>query len=238
MSKILTIGSKIVTIGSKIAVKSFSVYDLPNLKLWLKADDVVKDGSNKVSQWNDNSGNNFHPVQATGVNQPLWVDNELNGHPIVRLDGSNDFMSVAFGTTFSQPNTIFVVFSYENAGIGGYVIDGHGVFNSIFCNFLSEGEGMRVGSGIISYAKPIPWGMHVATSVFNTANCRMYENGVLKLSGSLSDVALNGIRIGSNFQGSGFLKGDVAEIIYCNCLLTDAQRQSTEAYLISKYNIS
>ena len=50
------------------------------LKLWLDASDsstITKDGSNKVSQWSDRSGNNNHATQGTAANQPTLGTNEI-----------------------------------------------------------------------------------------------------------------------------------------------------------------
>ena len=48
---------------------------------------ITKDGSDLVSEWQDQSGNDDH---LTDVNDkpPLWVDAQVNGHPVVRFDGA------------------------------------------------------------------------------------------------------------------------------------------------------
>jgi hypothetical protein len=86
---------------------AFLPSDISGLQLWVKSDTgVTKDGSNNVSQWDDQSGNTRNLSEAT--NQPLWVDAALNGYPVIRFDGTNDKLS-ATGFSVSQPLSIFIV---------------------------------------------------------------------------------------------------------------------------------
>jgi hypothetical protein len=74
---------------------SFSPTQIPNLALWLDAADastITVDGSNNVSEWRDKSGNARHLTQGTALNRPSYVTGVLNGLPVVRPDGVNDFL--------------------------------------------------------------------------------------------------------------------------------------------------
>jgi len=46
---------------------------------------VTKDGSNKVSAWADQSGHGNNANKVTSSKQPTWVDNAVNGHPVMRF---------------------------------------------------------------------------------------------------------------------------------------------------------
>jgi hypothetical protein len=74
---------------------AFSPASIPNLALWLDAADastITVDGSNNVSEWRDKSGNARHLTQGTALNRPSYVTGVLNGLPVVRPDGVNDFL--------------------------------------------------------------------------------------------------------------------------------------------------
>lgn len=43
-----------------------------------------------VARWDDQSGNNRHATQATGAKCPLLRTAVINGHSVLRFDGSND----------------------------------------------------------------------------------------------------------------------------------------------------
>lgn len=54
---------------------------------WFDADAsrVTKDGSNRVSRITDRSPTLVDQVQATGVSQPTWYDNQINGQPAIQF---------------------------------------------------------------------------------------------------------------------------------------------------------
>lgn len=59
---------------------------------------VTKDGSDRVSQWDDLSGNASHMVQTTGALQPLWVANGINNLPALRITNAGaEFMASTSG---------------------------------------------------------------------------------------------------------------------------------------------
>ncbi len=63
---------------------------------------ITKDGSNFVSNWADQSGEDNHLLQATGTNQPLWSSTG------VLFDGVDNLMKcVAF--TLVQPEMLYLV---------------------------------------------------------------------------------------------------------------------------------
>lgn len=86
---------------------SFAPTDYPNLDVWLKADTItgISSGS-PIDTWVDSGPAGHNATQTTGSNQPLYETNTLNGLPVVRFDGTNDWMS---GTmTASSTRTIYV----------------------------------------------------------------------------------------------------------------------------------
>jgi hypothetical protein len=56
-----------------------------NLSLWLKADaGITVNGSNEITNWNDQSGNNRHAVNS-GVSLPTLLPGAINGKPALRF---------------------------------------------------------------------------------------------------------------------------------------------------------
>ena len=70
---------------------------------------VTKDGSDKVSQWDDQSGNARHLAMATAAYQPLWVASGINSLNTINFDGTDDTLSIA-SLSQAQPIHIFMVF--------------------------------------------------------------------------------------------------------------------------------
>lgn len=72
---------------------AFSPMQLSNLALWLDGSDLATltiDGSNRVSQWDDKSGNGMHATQGTTMEQPVFSGTAANGMPGLTFDGSDD----------------------------------------------------------------------------------------------------------------------------------------------------
>ena len=85
---------------------SFSQPDLiSGLKLWLKTDyGIVKDANNKVSAWNDASGNGYIFSQSNLDKQPLYITSidSMNHKPAIKFDNSTitSNQQITIGTFF------------------------------------------------------------------------------------------------------------------------------------------
>lgn len=78
---------------------------------------ISKDGTNLISRWADLSKNGYHFIQATATNQPLFVQNGLNGFPLVKHDGVDNFLSLSLAKF--NPITIAVVFRVNDSSTKG-----------------------------------------------------------------------------------------------------------------------
>jgi len=74
------------------------------LELWLKSDVGVTLSGSSVLLWDDQSGNGNNASVFAGSLRPTLVNNVLNGFPVVRFDGWNDFLD------FPEINNIRTVF--------------------------------------------------------------------------------------------------------------------------------
>lgn len=78
---------------------------------WWKPDEsrVTKDGTDRLSQVNDISGNTNHLLQALAAQQPLWVGNVLNGRPCMRFDDVDNNFDLTSALSPAGNYTVFVV---------------------------------------------------------------------------------------------------------------------------------
>ena len=93
------------------------------MSVWYDANDAgtfTYSSSNIISQWGDKSGNSRNATQATVASQPTRVTGVINGLPVVRFDGSNDFLT--FTNIFNSDTsfTIFWVLRPRSVASGGY----------------------------------------------------------------------------------------------------------------------
>lgn len=104
---------------------------IQGLRVWLDAEAITGLNNNDpIQTWNDESGNNYNAVQNTLANRPLYIEDGINGRPVVRFDGVNDWLQITPDsglnmTTFSLivvfkaqvPNqSIQVITAKESAG--------------------------------------------------------------------------------------------------------------------------
>src|SRR3954464_12830619 len=70
------------------------------LVLWLKADDgIAADANGFVTDWAAASLNLNDAAQHDVSLAPLLVNNAVNGRPVVRFDGVDDYMEIANAAT-------------------------------------------------------------------------------------------------------------------------------------------
>src|SRR5687767_8722044 len=66
------------------------------LSLWLRADvGTTTNATGNVTTWQDQSGNANHALQPEETMAPLLVPGALNSKPVLRFDGTDDFLDVA-----------------------------------------------------------------------------------------------------------------------------------------------
>jgi PKD repeat protein len=212
----------------------FTPLDADNLQTWYYADSVnIVDAA--VSLWYDLSPNNLNLEQSVVARRPVKIDNVLNGHSVINFDGDNDYLTVNFENTISQPNAFFVVWKANTSSGNQFAYDGNSTGSR---NSLSVTPSMmRINNGTnITYESSVPFENYILSSVIsNTTNSKAYENGILKIVGNAGNHSLSGLRTGIAYNGTSPLNGDIAELIFYNRIVEDDERQIIEKYLMDKY---
>jgi len=240
---------------SKKSYVPFVPTDIAGCQLWLKADaGITKDGNNYVSQWADQSGNNNHAVQATGSAQPLWVDNQLNGNPTLRFNGSSNNMKLPNSCMPVREHTVIVVFKCTKSA---YSI----MFGSVYGNnALVVDINYSIGGCLSYFVSNSETRNDCGTNHrFDDSNyyyviCK-YDNSIITYktnddvqpymtinkTGNIVYHSANQAAIGSMLSTGGaavhFHQGDIAEIIMYNNAIGSADNTKLEAYLDNKYGL-
>jgi hypothetical protein len=203
----------------------------------------IGSGSGYIVTWYDQGGGGHNATQATAAAQPLYVASGQNGRPVVRGDGTNDFLgNPAMSWSGDQPLSVLSV-SYENAagispgtnpvwGVG----DRGGSDNrsaASFCYETTTSDAIRLFGGNVVFPNSAiqNWYLHTHQYAGSGVAFEAWRNGANLTPTSSSPGALdlnNGIAIFYVFGTSPHLNGDVAELVVANAAWPTANREAAE----------
>ena len=223
-------------------------YGLSGLRLWLRGDGGVISGSTgAVSLWEDQSGHGNDAVQSTGTSQPSLQTNQLNRLPVLRFDGTNDYLSVARAATI-EPSTITIaaVAKHTGGGTSDYAVvavkgnawtsAGYGLLRQSTGNaraFINHYTNTQVTASWPSSSWNVLMNRYDGTAV------KLFQNGAETASHTTSTTMAHEnlpLYLGGR-AGSYQLQGDIAEVILFNRALSATERKEIDAYFFQKYNL-
>jgi len=225
---------------SLLLLNKFNPKKISDLQLWLDASQLGLADGDSVSSWTDLSNKNRHATQATAAKKPVFKTNIQNGNPVVRFDGTDDWMSTAAWGDLLQPNTIFIVAKIPIAA-SKIILDGvdstkrHQFSTGITENTLIQFAG--TSATITQLGIRGNWA--IASLAYNSPLSNAYINGVLTNTGNLSTNVLSGLTLGGHPTIDDYHPStDMGEIIVYNKILTVTERQRIELYLSRKWGVS
>ena len=229
---------------------SGSVPVTTGLVLHLDADAITgKSDTDSLDQWNDISGEGNHAETWSGVSNPVYRTDQMNGKPVVRYSGSEGLLvphdtSLALSPEF----TIFAVadltattsgvdnirtilskelsFSDRNYWLVQWDGDWVGrISESGTARQVESDEGAVTDPALISYRA-------------DGSNLNLFVDGEAQVLGdsySSIDTQSAPVGIGRQADDARSWHGDIAEILIYNTALSDEDRESVEQYLGEKW---
>ncbi len=204
---------------------------------WLDAshtDSIVKNTSDKVSQWSDRSGQGNHATQSASAQQPnhLVSDPMMNG--LASVGDAQDSGAIGLDTPSFSASTIYIITYYKDGVDSSF--DGHATMISGPGSYGAD----RIQGGGSSF---------VNSSSFNSAGS--YKNGdatdminsALPMPATLwkfksSSSVTQDFSIGYNSQYTDRdWQGAFAEIIFTDGTETSIEAQKIEGYLAWKWEL-
>lgn len=230
-----------------------------DLELWLRADrGVVKNVSNVVSEWGDQSGFNRYVYQDSAAQRPDWIPNSVNGLPVIRFNPNGDvgngtlveyFKSdgiwpggtpgaVGASLVFAAKSNINDTFGYQS------IIRYQGAtwlinpwYNTVIINEDSGTSG--VNTGLV----PLQWNISEGLFRANQTNgFQTYNKGALVAQKNSANVVLgaNQLLVGACCGGAAVNaespNADVGEIVTFSERLNDARRVLLQNYMSARFN--
>ena len=209
---------------------------LPGCVLWLRADlGVTKDGSDKVSQWDDQSGNAHHVTQATGSKQPTWLaSGSATGEAALEFDGVDDYLRATW--VQAQPVTLLVVGKFLRApATGETMIDG-GSGNSMRYEEVGSVVAAQTTSLLSKATTVVAW--HLAEIQFNGASGSLRIDAETPVTGNIGATSPGGICIGLYGNEAAFPSNcRVTEVAMYGRILTTDELARFRAYSTSKHAV-
>lgn len=224
------------------------------LKVWLAADRLtgLADGA-AVASWTDMSGNGNHAVQATGANQPIYKTGIVQGRPVVRFDGANDFLKIADAASLKPTRPyVWCVCKSDNVAAVHQAVVGYA--------HAVSGVGFRYGFSINPSGNDTikTWKNNVGTDLMAgvayanvwriywlwPSHEILYRDGILKGAQVIADITYptaTGVYVGAQSDGAAgtFFDGDIAEILIVDAFgISQEQIYQVEQYLSEKYAIA
>lgn len=180
-------------------------------KAWLRADQgIVLDGSNKVSEWQDISGNGNGFLQSDANKRPALVNAALGNQPAVRFDGVDDGLWGVETMNLGRPSTVFVVYE-KLANIYGYILQ-----NSASPAWWIHRDGFYSGNNRVrNTGSPVVSEEAVAVLTNSATGTRVHVNGSdYTQDGSQTTGAPGRLALGGgNGRDFGPTTSQVAEVI-------------------------
>ena len=239
--------------------KPFAPSDLANLALWLKADALSLNDGDAVSSWTDSSGANRHAT-ATTTARPTYKSNIVNSKPVLRFNGTSNYMVTPAVFAADTQYTVFIVSkaigSSLNAGgraiatirpaagaVNGYW---HHLYRNDIANnarILTTSNGNAANIVVQTPSTSYPFDAFIVTSYVFGTNGTWWINNAQKsqaLSITTQTNANAVMWLGKYFDTTNayWLSGDIAEVIVYGTALSDGGRGSVQTYLATKYGIT
>ena len=230
---------------------------LPNLAAWWSADSITVGDGNPIETWTTNNNEYLYVTQPIADCRPILVNNVLNGKPVVRFDGVDDYLDGGDILNIGSEGATFFVIAKSNVSNAAYI--SKSLYGNQPNRYAIEydaqwSEGFlflhhdNVTNNSIETEKN-PFGNNeMITVTVNNAN----KTNALFINGFLIDSkAISGLAMSSPFnfliggynntlgftppQDEYYLDGDIAEIIIYDRPLSQLERQEIENYLRLKY---
>jgi chitodextrinase len=190
--------------------------DVAGLVWWLKADSLSLADGDPVATWADSSTEADDATQGTAGNRPTYQTNEINSLPIVRFDGTDDFLTVTKGAYATW--TIFFVAKNGDTS-PGYMLAAGTDTTAIISEFAAGDWQFFNNPGTVDIGD-------TSTSVFQIISTTSGQGGN---SGTW--------RVGADLASGAPWAGDIAEIIIYDTVLSAPNQTIVMTYLQDKYGL-
>lgn len=210
--------------------------NIPDLLVWLRADSGIVHTSQKVSYWEDLSGNNNHAVQNNSNNQPLYINqvSEIANNPTIRFNGSSEFLLINSG---GNVGSAYIVLNWRGS------LPNFPDYNGIITQQEFSPSTMlfagKIGSSkLYDYEPDLAFNVqdYKVNDITSLDLAPLQDYKIVSAITSTAPKSLNNFIIGREGASlSRHWNGDISEIIIFKRPLTLAENNNVIEYLRNKY---
>ncbi len=229
--------------------RPFSQRDLDGLLLWLDASRLNLNHEDRVYTWADQSGKGNHAV-ATAGREPTFIENQLNGKPVVWFDGGEVLVTPirpgeadlpSGEVDFGEGVTVFLVANFFDYGFALGSWEDPRLFLGIWEGTdNADDRGVQSGFGDsmqrdVDFTRFYQW--RILEMVSYGEEVVVYDGGVVvnDYAATFSGINQHDLAIGNANGVSRYFEGDMAEVLIYKGALDDDDRKDIENYLKDKY---
>jgi hypothetical protein len=212
---------------------------------WWEADAITGLSDNDpVTTWLDQSSALADVSQSSATFKPIYKTAIVNGLPVVRFDGIDDWLYGApFASPLAQPTTVVAVARTSHAaaaneqvfsgltGTNRHVLYITGSAWNIYAQ--TGGSGTTIAGNA---AVDNQW--YVVIGVFNGGTSLIEVSGAAPITGSVGTNPLDGPLIGNDPGHGTPWEGDIAGVALYNHALDATERTNSRGWWGAKYGIA
>lgn len=215
---------------------------------WIKADvgTTLEGATQKVTQWNDQSGQGNHVTQATSANRPLLTAGARNGLPAIRYAGTEWLSRASCNLVGAAPYTVAHAHKMTLSGNRRVLTNSVPAGNAgMYTDITASGFRGVENPGVASHSGTQKFTLSVAeiwiATQANGSPPLLYVNNVsdpqsggggCSNPGASADLVVGG----HNGPGNSFA-GDMYEVAIFPRVISAAERASLFAYLSLRWAI-
>lgn len=233
----------------------FSPAQVSGLALWLDpASYITKNGTGNISAWKNRADTGIVFQQPSTAKQPIFNLNGLNNRPVVKFDGTNDVLNAGDTLDLNYRSRVLIVIGKSDTNLQGAFLAKAKAANATnrFSLHYSNGNlGFlfhdNTNNKIDALANSRRYKYLRTQSNRMGQLMSLYEDNLLR--GSISGITTNTYKFNSSYRiliGAyndandiseiSYLKGEIAEILMYDTLLTAEQQYKVDKYLQTKYS--
>lgn len=215
------------------------------LRLWLKADRTEANNGQPVLSVKNATDDliDFAQVTTTPSLAPTLITNAINNRPALRFDGIDDFLT-STTTSIHTTNGLSVIIVGKTSNTANNNQTYISKFDSTNREWRLQNDEFNVVNDTLNFSNNNT-NFNILSALWSPTNPQLsisINNNTTSTTTGANTIATTNepipIIVGANNQGStGFLNGDIAEILVYNKKLSDTELTKVRTYFNNKYSI-